>query len=295
MLLEIAIADAYGAGFEYADPTDDRPNDASGYARHPRRHTIEPGMFTDDTQGACAIVECLLAGKITKPDFAEAIVRAYKRDPREGYARGFHALLQEVKDGVELLDRIRPDSEKSGAAMRAGPIGLLGSIEEVLHVAAEQARITHDTPGGVGAAQGAALMIHHQAYGLGAVSELPEFLAKHVPNVDWRRPNRSRTGSKGEEIARTALAVLLDSGGLREVLLRAVAIGGDTDTVAVIAMAAASVSPTFERDLPNGLIEALEDGAFGRTYIAGLDAQLSAAFDLPILTAGLNDFSERSQ
>jgi ADP-ribosylglycohydrolase len=286
MLLEIAIADAYGAGFEYAGPTDDRPNDASGYVQHPRHRGTQPGMFTDDTQCAGAIVECLLEGSITKPDFAAAIVRAFGRDPREGYARGFHALLHEVKDGAELLARIRPDSEKSGAAMRAGPIGLLDSVEEVLRIAADQARITHDTPGGIGAAQGAALMVHHQAYSLGAIETLPAFLAEHVPTVEWMHPNRRRTGSKGEEIARTALAVLLDSRSLRDVLLRSVAIGGDTDTVAVIAMAAASVSPAFERDLPQALIDTLEDGPFGRTYLARLDERLSAVFDLPILAAG---------
>lgn len=250
MLIEIAIADAYGAGFEYADPTPDRSNDVSAYVRHLRPHRrVQPGMYTDDTQTSCAIAECLLAGTTAPLDFASAIIAAFRRDPRGGYARGFRDFLEGVADGPDFLARIKPHSEKSGGAMRAGPIGLLGSVEEVLAVATVQARITHDTPGGTGAAQGAAPMVFQQLRGLGPVSELPEFLARHIPSVDWRTPHRGRAGPKGEEIARTALAVLLDSRCLTDVLRRTVEFGGDTDTVAAIAMAAASVSPGMRRDL----------------------------------------------
>jgi hypothetical protein len=52
------------------------------------------------------------------------------------------------KDGADLLARIRPGSAKSGAAMRASPIGTLCDEHGVLRVAALQARITHDTEGG---------------------------------------------------------------------------------------------------------------------------------------------------
>ena len=46
MLIEIAIGDAYGAGFEYANPASDRPNDLSRYFKHPR-HNIGPGCYTE--------------------------------------------------------------------------------------------------------------------------------------------------------------------------------------------------------------------------------------------------------
>ncbi|MGF1988711.1 MAG: ADP-ribosylglycohydrolase family protein [Nostoc sp. ZfuVER08] len=48
MLLELAIADAYGAGFEYADEMLVN-NDLSRYVQHPRFRLI-PGSYTDDTQ-----------------------------------------------------------------------------------------------------------------------------------------------------------------------------------------------------------------------------------------------------
>jgi ADP-ribosyl-[dinitrogen reductase] hydrolase len=201
MLFEIAIADAYGAGFEYAAPTPDRPNDASRYVRHPRHNGKRPGHYTDDAQCSAAIAECLLAGTMTPLGVASAILAAFRRDPRDEYAGGFRSVLQAAVDGSDLLARLRPHSEKSGAAMRAGPVGLLPSLEAVLEVAALQARITHDSPGGVGAAQGAALMVFHQLRGLGPVAALPEFLAAHVPAIDWLAPNRGRAGPKGSEIA----------------------------------------------------------------------------------------------
>ncbi len=106
------------------------------------------------------------------------------------------------------------------------------------------------------------------------------------PAVDWLRPHRGHAGPTGEQIARAALAVLLDSRSLTEVLLRTVAQGGDTDTVAAIAMAPASVSPAMARDLPPALIEGLEAGEHGRPLLEALDGRLAAAFGLPVVAAG---------
>jgi len=50
--------------------------------------------------------------------------------------------------------------------------------------------------------------------------------------------------------------------------------GGDVDTVATIALAAASWSVDYAQDLPVALVEGLENGAFGRTYLKDLDRQL---------------------
>jgi len=122
MLVDLVVGDAYGAGFEYAaDRTVRERNNLSGYVQHPR-HGIRPGCYTDDTQMSIALAEAIVAGDPWTPEaLARRFVAASKRDPREGYAGGFYALLQEVRDGAELLARIRPDSDKCGAAMRAGP------------------------------------------------------------------------------------------------------------------------------------------------------------------------------
>ncbi|WP_431270213.1 hypothetical protein [Dankookia sp. P2] len=69
-------------------------------------------------------------------------------------------------------------------------------------------------------------------------------------------------------------------------LMLTVARGGDTDTVAAIAMAAAAVCPAMARDLPPALTEGLEAGEHGRPRLERLDRRLAAAFGLPIVAAG---------
>lgn len=47
MLVELAVGDAYGAGFEYVEPSlVHRHNDLSGYFKHPR-HGIKPGCYIE--------------------------------------------------------------------------------------------------------------------------------------------------------------------------------------------------------------------------------------------------------
>jgi ADP-ribosyl-[dinitrogen reductase] hydrolase len=286
MLVEIAIADAYGACFEYSAPTAGRPNNADGYYRHPTHSGIIPGNYTDDTQMSLAIAECLLGGAMDPDYIAAVFVTIYQSDRHEGYARQFQKFLDTVKDGSDFMARIKPDSEKSGGAMRAGPVGLLSSIEKVMDVAASQASITHNTSVGRGAAQAAALMVYHQVQNIGLVQDLPDFLTRHVPGIDWLSPHEGEAGPNGDDIVRAALKVLLSTRSLTGILTGAVDIGGDTDTVAAIAMAPASVSSEFSRDLPESLISGLENGTYGRDYLASTDQFLADHFRFPIVSAG---------
>jgi ADP-ribosyl-[dinitrogen reductase] hydrolase len=90
MLLELAIGDAYRAGFEYVSSKLVREhNDLSHYAQHPR-HTIRPGCYTDDAQMSIAIAELIVSDTPWEPlQIANKFVEVFKRDPREGYAREF--------------------------------------------------------------------------------------------------------------------------------------------------------------------------------------------------------------
>jgi ADP-ribosylglycohydrolase len=63
MLLQLAIGDAYGAGFEYVDvDVVTARNDLSAYVQHPRQG-IKPGCYTDDTQMSIAIAEAIISGE----------------------------------------------------------------------------------------------------------------------------------------------------------------------------------------------------------------------------------------
>jgi ADP-ribosylglycohydrolase len=276
MLLELAIGDAYGAGFEYADSElVQRYNDLSRYIQHPR-HQIKPGCYTDDTQMSLAIAETLVAGEPWTPEvLAHRFVTTFKRDPREGYAGKFYRFLLQVQDGQQFLENITWTSDKSGAAMRAAPLGVLPTIEQVIEATTLQAAITHNTPDGINAAIAAALMSHYFIYQLGEKKELGQFLETHVLG-EWSKPWQGEVRSKGWMSVRAAITAVIRNDSLSELLKDCIAFTGDVDTVAAIALAAAACSEEITQDLPDHLIDGLENGTYGRDYIIQLDKQLMA-------------------
>lgn len=274
MLPELAIGDAYGAGFEYAKAHFVQAhNDLTDYKQHPR-HSIKPGYYTDDTQMSLAIAELIVSGDEWTPlNIATRFVECFKRDPREGYAGRFYDFLTSVADGQEFLDRIEPASDKSGAAMRAVPIGIYSTVSEVIRKATAQAKLTHDTGDGINAAVAAALMGHYFIYELGPKAQLGEFLRKHVDG-QWNVPWHGEVGPKGWMSVRAAVTVIQQNNSLSQMLKGAVSFTGDVDTVAAIALGAASPSHEVEQDLPQHLFEKLENGKFGRDYLNQVDGTL---------------------
>ncbi|HEX7735064.1 MAG TPA: ADP-ribosylglycohydrolase family protein [Ktedonobacteraceae bacterium] len=276
MLLEIAIGDAYGAGFEYADiEFIQKYNNLSAYVKHPR-HKIKPGAYTDDTQMSLAVAEAIVAGKPWEPRMlAHRFVVAFQRDPREGYAQGFYHFLRQVRDGEQFLREIRPDSEKSGAAMRAAPLGVYSTPAQVIERCTVQAALTHNTPNGINAAVAAALMTHYFLYQLGAKKDLGAYLEKEVDG-QWSKPWSGKVTAPGWASVRAAVTAVSGSSSMSELLKTCVQFSGDVDTVAAIALAAGSCSAEIAQDLPAHLFESLENGKYGREYIQRLDQQLLA-------------------
>lgn len=274
MLLEMAIGDAYGAGFEYASAeVIEARNDLGGYVRH-QKHAISPGRYTDDTQMSIAVAEALLSGEPWTPQLlARHFVATFKRDPRLGYAGRFYSFLQSVEDGEDFLARIVSSSDKSGAAMRAAPLGVLQDVREVVRRCRVQAAVTHDTPDGINAAVAAALLSHYCLYNLGPKNQVGAFIEAQVPGA-WADPWLGKVGSKGWMSVRAAITALVDSSGMAELLRHCIDFGGDVDTVAAIALAAGSCSAEIAQDLPDALYWGLENGPYGRDFLLGLDRQL---------------------
>jgi ADP-ribosylglycohydrolase len=273
MLLELAIGDAYGAGFEYADEMI-FANDLSRYIEHPR-HRLIPGSYTDDTQMSIAIAEIIVAQAPWTPEvLADSFVTAFKRDSREGYAGGFYHFLVAIRDGAEFLAKIRPDSDKSGAAMRAAPVGVYSTPEKVIAAATIQAAITHNTPDGINAAVAAALMSHYFIYRLGTKRKLGQFLESYILSGEWSKPWSGKVKSQGWMSVRAAITAVMRNDTMSGLLQDCIAFTGDVDTVAAIALAAGSCSEEIRQDIPIHLVATLENGAYGKDYLLKLDQQL---------------------
>ena len=280
MLVELAIGDAYGAGFEYSEPNFvARHNTLDGYVQHPKHTGIGPGDYTDDTQMTIAIAELLLSGEAWSADnLAERFVQVFRRDQRDGYSSRFHALLRASNTGTELLGRLTAGNDRSGAAMRAAPIGLLPTVGEVLDCAGSQARVTHDSAGGVESARAAALAVHYCYHRLGPTSGVAAWveqrLRAHGGQHAWAQPWQGPVGAQGVMSVHAALTALRAAPSLRTLLRGCIAYTGDVDTVATIALAAASTAADISQDLPSGLYDTLENGRYGRDYLADLDQRL---------------------
>jgi ADP-ribosylglycohydrolase len=223
-----------------------------------------------------AVAELLVEGGRWSPrNLADKFVACFHRDPREGYAGSFHHFLCATRTGDDFLANIRPQSDKSGAAMRAGPVGVRATIGTVLDDARTQARLTHDTPDGIAAAQAAAMMTHYFLYDLGPKAQLGHFVERLVPG-NWSVPWQGEVKSKGWMSVRAAITAVGRNESFAHLLLDCVRFGGDVDTVATIALAAASCSREYVNDLPAALAEGLENGAYGRDYLVDLDRRLLA-------------------
>jgi ADP-ribosyl-[dinitrogen reductase] hydrolase len=278
MLLELAIGDAYGAGFEYANENAAKFNDLSAYVRHPKHREILAGMYTDDTQMSIAIAELMVERVDWTPlNISSKFLECFKRDERTGYSGNFYDFLKSVNSGEEFLARMQPNSDKSGASMRAIPLGIYPTIEEVMEHCRIQAAITHNTPDGIQASQAAALMSHYFIYQLGSKADVGLWLEKQIPKSHlWNTDYKGKVKAQGWMSVRAAITAVKRNDSLSTLLKDCIAFTGDVDTVATIALGAASNSLEYAKDLPQILVDMLENRKYGRDYLIELDKKLMA-------------------
>lgn len=287
MLFEAGIGDAYGACFEYAAPTLDRPNDLAQYYGHPV-HFIGFGKYTDDTEMSVAVAEAMLEcypTTLTNEVLAKWFVDVFHREQRPGYAGRFYKFLSNTYSSEDFLANIRPESDKSGAAMRGWVCGLYKEMYDAMAMAELQAVITHDTFGGRTSAMAAALLTHYFAYNVGPKTDVAKFIKSEVRGP-WTDPRTTPVGSKGVDAVHAAIQAVVMHDKMSAILKQCVDFTGDVDTVATIALGAASLSNEIEQDIPQILIDKFEPSfidmpaLWGATYLKDLDDRLFTAFNI---------------
>lgn len=275
MLIYAAIGDAYGAAWEFV-PHDSwpNPNTATAYHKHPEI-PLGNGRYTDDAQMTSAVIEALvdfrreLLRPYNKPKipFENYFVKAYRQDPRPGYSKGFASLLETCETGIELKNTIVNNSTRSGAAMRAAPVGLLGEISQVLDLTQQHVSVTHNTPIAIEAASAVALAVHYLVHVKGPRDQLGGFINYNLPaklrTVDWTQDRTEWASMEAVDCARNAITAWRNATTVSQVLINAVAPGGDTDTVACIAMSIAWADKSLTDDLHVNMVADLEHEAFG--------------------------------
>lgn len=290
MLLRIAQGDAYGMAVEYIKfPRDQALQDEAlrfkKYLKHPT-HNLKAGQYTDDTQMSIAVAEVLLTKHETpqsdreiQRSFADSFVECFKRDQRDGYARHFQAFLESIENGEQFLERIKPDSDKNGAAMRSVPLGVLRNPKEVREMATLQAKLTHDTVGGVGASVAVALASHFVLYTDEPLRTLPAWLKRLgvLPEIvePWTGEPVKAPGV-GINTARAVVTLVSSEPSMLNIARSAIGWGGDVDSVLSIAWGIASTR--MHENLPAFFEGGLENEAYGTLYLKRLGSQLMDDF-----------------
>jgi ADP-ribosylglycohydrolase len=148
-------------------------------------HTV--GQYTDDSQLARELLlSCVERHRFDPSDYARRIACLFKEDRVVGRGLATHQAAQRLIDGTPWEDSgARAPSAGNGAAMRAGPIGLLYSdVHDKRNTAAVmQGWITHQDPrssaGSITIAGSVALALHEDEI-------IPEQFVG--PLADWSRP-----------------------------------------------------------------------------------------------------------
>ena len=243
----------------------------SVFERRPVKTTDFPllspaSRWTDDTVLTVATAEVLLTGG----DFEEAYRRWGRRYPDAGYGRGFrHWLMSRHPEPYQ--------SYGNGSAMRVSPVGWAArNLDEALELARHSAIPTHDHPEGIKGAQAVAAAVFLARDGA-SKDEIRSRLASLFDYDLGRTLEEIRPAYRFDPTCQgsvpEALTAFLESESYEDAIRKAVSLGGDSDTQACIAGAAAEA---FYGGVPLHLAEHVRDllpgemrevvDSFGRTF-----------------------------
>ena len=256
MLYGAVIGDVLGSTFEF-----------NNWLKSPEELPIFPpdAHPTDDSVLTCAVADALIASAV-RGDVSENTLRVdpvqFQRKVR-GALRDWGCAFPKAGYGSRFMRWMLSDTEAptaslgNGSAMRAsGCAWAAGSLSEALELAALSALPTHNHPEGVAGAQAAVWLIYRLREGAD-----PENLRREwnglwgqplgeLPQLTVLEASRPiRTDLRCSATLPVAAALVLGSSSYEETVRRAVALGGDCDTIAAIAGAAAEAAWGVPEDL----------------------------------------------
>ncbi len=220
-------------------------------------------QYTDDTILTMALSESLLAcDGFSGEDMADRLVDAWREEPRRGYGAGVTDWFSKVLQGKPWDKAAKAQfggsgSYGNGGAMRVAPVAMWArDLDETVHLARETAKVTHTHPIGVEGALIQAVAAHHALKpefdparliaDLDDLVETEEFRKKLdiLPSCLERDNDERARLHLGNWVAAdnsvvTALYCFLLADDFEDAIIRAIRMGGDTDTIGAMAGALA--------------------------------------------------------
>lgn len=203
--------------------------------------------FTDDTVLTFACAEAFLDGK----DMAWSLWKCSHEHPNVGYGSQF-------KRWLASHDMQPYGSFGNGSAMRCSSAGWLAqSEEECIRLATQTAAPTHNHQEGIKGAVATALAIYHLKNGAGKEVVKERILSNYYPEWSGRSYAEIHPGftfnSTSPGTVGPAIICFLDSIDYVDCIKKAIALGGDADTLAAIA---GPMAYAFYREMPDSLVYA---------------------------------------
>lgn len=238
LLISVAIGDIAGMPYEFHHRTKNYDD---------VKLVWSDGTYTDDTVCTFACAEALL----NNIDMAQNLWARCRQDPYRGYGGRFARWLFYNDGPTEAYN-----SFGNGSAMRVSAAGFLANTEEeCIDMATRTAMPTHNHPEGIKGAVATALAIFHAMQGKDKDFIRKNVLEKYYP--EWKRTYREFQPDFffDETCMLTvppALVCFLESKDYIDCLKLAIALGGDSDTLAAIA---GPMAYAFYREIPQPLID----------------------------------------
>jgi len=260
------------------------------------------GTYTDDTEMMIGLAEALLdtPGRLDMDRVAARFGENY--NPDRGYGGNTQRILSAIREGIDWRDATKMHalpggSYANGAAMRVAPVALAfyRDARATVQAAAQQAEITgHTHPvGRIGAClQAIAIRWAMVSAAQGAELDARSFLKnlklagpkEFVEALGWIAKNLSASpdeaaahlGTSAQascSVSAALWAVLSSPQDPETAIIRAVNLGGDTDTIGAMAGAVAGAYHGAEA-LPSRWTRALEEGDKGKGYVLQLADRL---------------------
>lgn len=220
-------------------------------------------VYSDDTAMTLVLVRSLLeCGGFSGSHMSLAFAEEYEAAPFRGYGRNVVEVFRRVRAGHPWDQAAARQfggqgSYGNGAAMRVAPVALwpYPDAEATAELAAETARVTHTHPIGVEGAVIQAVATHHTLSDSGADDLLVDVASRTttdefrsrlevLPDLLRDRDDERARLNLGNWVSAhksvvTALYCFLAGDDFTEVIVRALRMGGDVDTIAAMAGALA--------------------------------------------------------
>ena len=194
----------------------------------------EKCRFTDDSVMTLAVAKALMNSKTGYSDLEEKVIKSMtelgKKYPNCGYGPSFRHWI--------MSDEHKPyGSYGNGAAMRISAAGVIGkNIREIKKISGIVTNVSHNHPDSIEGSEVVAITIHMALKGK-SKEDIKEYIEKNYFMIydlrkDTMKPKDFHINCV--ETVKQSIGAFLDSYDFEDAIRNAVAIGGDSDTIAAI-------------------------------------------------------------